>query len=232
MRTDRHKAIRMRLEGKSYSEIQRVLMGISKSTLSLWLKDVILSDDASKKIRERTRERSLRGLLKRNKNQTALAIRRRDQAQKSARAEIKNISYENLFFIGIALYWAEGYKRPKMKNGRELTGHPISLTNSDPKLVKTFIEFLIKVCKVPRERITANVRIFQHLNEISTLKYWSETLGLSLKNFTKTYVGTSRSSMNKKPFNRLPYGVIQIRINNTPLFHRIIGWIDGVKSKF
>ena len=151
---------------------------------------------------------------------------------RSARSEIKDISPRDLLLIGATLYWAEGHKRPIMKNGRELTSHSISLTNSDPKLVKVFLEFAIKICKVPIDKITANVRIFEHLNEENVLSYWARETNIPRKNFTKTYVGTSRSSMGKKPFNRLPYGVIQIRINNTSLFHRVMGWISGLKSKF
>ena len=36
--------------------------------------------------------------------------------------------------------------------------------------------------------------------------------------------------MGKRPFNRLPFGVIQVRISNTNLFHKIMGWIEGVRS--
>lgn len=232
MRDDRGKAVRLRLQGKSYSEIQKTLDGISKSTLSAWLKGVVLSDAPLSRLRERTREKSLRGLLRRNRLQTVLAVGRRNERLKLAKAEIKHISLDNLFYIGLALYWAEGYKRPIIKNNREVTFHPISLTNSDPKLVRIFIEFLIRICKVLPEKIKASVRIFQHLNESNALNYWSKTTGIPLKNFTKTYVGTSRSSMGKRPFNRLPYGIIQIRMNDTSLFHRIIGWIEGLKSKF
>ena len=151
---------------------------------------------------------------------------------KSARLEIGKFSKRDLLTLGISLYWAEGYKRPIVKNGREATYHPISLTNSDPRLLKAFIEFLTKVCNVPLEAIKTNVRIFQHLNEKEVLSYWNKTLGVLPENFTKTYVGISRSSMGKRPYNRLPYGVVQIRVSNTPLFHRIMGWIEGLKSKF
>lgn len=230
MRTDKSSAIKLRLGGKSYSEIQKALNGISKSTLSEWLKDMILSDSAKNMILKRSKEKSFQGLLKRNKNQTALAVRRRDEIRKLAASEIKNISKENLFFIGLALYWAEGYKQPIKKNGREVTYHPISLTNSDPDLVKIFLRFLREICNVPDGKIKAGLRIFKHLNEKEVLNYWSKATSIPDKNFHKTYLGISKSSMNKRPFNRLPYGVIQIRINDTNLFHKIMGWIGGIKN--
>ncbi len=231
MRSDKQAAIRLRLTGRSYSEIRNSLGGIPKSTLSSWLKNVVLSDAARGVLTSRTRERSLAGLLKRNKRQTILAVRRKFDIQTEAKNQIVNISKEELLLIGASLYWAEGYKRAKRKNGVEVTNHPVSLTNADPQLLKMFIKFLVEICGVDRGKIKVGVRIFQHLNEESVLKYWSETLQIPRGNFTKTYLGISKSSMGKKPFNRLPYGIVQIRINNTNLFHRIMGWIEGIKGK-
>ncbi|HEY5220845.1 MAG TPA: hypothetical protein VIJ29_01695 [Candidatus Paceibacterota bacterium] len=54
-------------------------------------------------------------------------------------------------------------------------------------------------------------------------------IGIPKDNFTKTHVGLSRSSMGKRPFDRLPHGVIQIRINSTDLFYKVMGWIEGIK---
>lgn len=220
----------MRLEGKSYGQIQVALSGISKSTLSLWLKDLVMSDDARKKIEIRTREKSLAGLIKRNINQTFLANKRKDDARKSARAEIKNLLAHDIFLIGITLYWAEGYKRPTFKNGRELPSHPISLTNADPLLVQMFLRFIREICKVPEEKITADLRIFKHINENEAVMYWSKETRIPPVRFAKVHIFVSQSSKGKKPFNRLPFGVIQIRINDTHLFHKIMGWIEGLKQ--
>jgi hypothetical protein len=174
----------------------------------------------------------LAGLLKHNKNQTALAIKRRDEIRKAARAQIKDISNDDLLIIGAVLYWAEGYKRPIIRNGREVTSHPICLTNSDPRLLLAFLEFAKRICGVPTSRIKVDLRIFKHLNETHVVNYWSRELGIPRGNFQKTHVTISKSSLGKRPFNRLPYGVVQIRINDTNLFHKIMGWIEGLKDKF
>lgn len=232
MRTiDKEKALKLRLSGKSYGQIQKILGGISKSTLSMWLSNVILSETSRKILEKRTRQKSIGALLKRNRMQTVLAVKRAKEIRLKSAAEIQKISSLNLLFIGIALYWAEGYKRPIIKNGREVTHHSVSLTNSDADLVRIFIRFMTKICEVPISKIKANLRIFEHLNEKEVMDYWFKKIGIPKENFTKSYVGISRSSMNKRPFNRLPYGVIQIRISNTQLFHRIIGWIEGLKNQ-
>ncbi|NCO25143.1 hypothetical protein COW77_01200 [Candidatus Wolfebacteria bacterium CG18_big_fil_WC_8_21_14_2_50_39_7] len=229
MRKDRNKALNLRLSGKSYNEITKIL-DVPKSTLSGWFSGLELSEKSRKKILERVRKKSLEGLLKRNKNQTALAIKRKIDIRSRASKEIDSISKKNLFFIGITLYWAEGYKRPIIKNGRELTYHSVSLTNSDPDLIKVYLRFLKEICSVPENKINADIRIFKHQNADNLLKYWEKTTGIKKEKFGKVYYGISKSSLGKRPFNRLQYGTIQIRVNDTKLFHRIMGWINGLKK--
>jgi len=229
MRKDKNKALKLRLSGKSYNEITKIL-GIPKSTLSGWFSGLELSEESKKRILERVRKKSLEGLLKRNKNQTALAIKRNTNIQSKASKEIDSISKKNLLFIGTTLYWAEGYKRPIIRNGREVTYHSVSLTNSDPDLIKIYLRFLKEICKVPENKINADIRIFEHQNADNLLKYWEKITGIKKEKFGKIYYGVSKSSLGKRPFNRLQYGTIQIRVNDTKLFHQIMGWVEGIKK--
>jgi hypothetical protein len=230
VRRDKNTAVKLRLEGQSYGQIQRVLPGISKSTLSLWLKNVEITKEAQAKIATRSREKSLEGLLKKNKNQTFLAIQRREAIMRESQKEIKELSVNSLFLVGLALYWAEGYKRIRKVNGREITSHPISLTNADPVLVQMFLRFIREICKVPEEKIHADLRIFKHMDEGVAVDYWEQVTKIPPTRFGKVHIFISQSSRGKRPFNRLPFGVIQIRINDTQLFHKIMGWIEGLKQ--
>src|SRR3989338_3993950 len=120
MRKNRNEALKLRLKGKSYNEISN-LMGIPKSTLSGWFTNLELSHKAKQRIQKRVYAGSLRGLIRRNKNQTHLAVQRMRSARSKARNEIQSLSKNDIKLIGVALYWAEGYKRALVKNGRELT---------------------------------------------------------------------------------------------------------------
>lgn len=228
MRKDKETAFKLRLAGKSYTEIYRAL-GVAKSTLSSWFSDLVLSDDLRKAIEQRGRKKSIEGLMKRNKNQTTLAIARANAMRQEGAREMRAFSQSDLFLFGVALYWAEGYKRAIVRNGRELTCHAVSLTNSDPWLIKAFLRFLRECCDVPEEKLKAGVRIFQHQNEKELLRYWQKETKILPRNFGKVYYGVSKSSMGHRPFNRLPYGVIQITVADTRLFHRIMGHIEGIK---
>jgi hypothetical protein len=227
MRRDKENALQLRLKGKSYTEIQTML-GVPKGTLSGWFSNLALSDEAKARIKKRLREGSMRGLLQRNKLQSHVAAQHARAIRQDARRQIPQLDHQNVFLAGIALYWAEGYKLPITRNGKTRTFHPVSLTNADPQLVKMFMKFLREVCQVADEKIIISVRLYQHLNEEHTIQYWSRVTGLSRGNFRKSYYGISRSSLHKRPYTRLPYGTVQIRVNDTKLFHRIMGWIEGL----
>ena len=229
MRNDRNQALKLRISGKSYTEISKDLK-VPKSTLSGWFTGLELSESAKNRIKDRIYAGALKGLIKRNKRQTHLAIQRARKIRSEASKEIIPVNQKELRLIGITLYWAEGYKRPIIKNGRERTNHPVSLTNSDPKIISLFLRFLRETCKVPENKITANIRSYEHLKEDSIIKFWQEVTKLPKNNFDKIYYGISKSSENKKPYNRLPYGTISIRVNSTNLFHEIIGWIEGLSK--
>ena len=112
MRKDKDKALALRKQGKSYNEISRAFK-IPKSTLSFWLKDVQLSKKAKKNLKNGWQRVGLKKLLLMNRNRTLIAQKSADSIQKEAAKDIKKIDRQTLFFLGSALYWAEGYKSTK-----------------------------------------------------------------------------------------------------------------------
>jgi hypothetical protein len=219
------------MAGRSYNEITRLLK-VPKSTLSGWFTGLELSKEATKRLRDRVHAASLRGLIARNKNQTTLAEERSKEARNGGRDLIKNISKRDLLIIGTALYWAEGYKRPVVIKGKTKTFHRVSLTNSDPNLIYIFLQFLREICKIPDEKITIWIRYFEHQDPVYLLDFWQKRCNIPYGNFRKTLQTVSISSQRKKSYNSLPFGVAQISVNSTNLYHKIMGMISGVaKSK-
>ena len=226
----REKATKLRLEGYSYNEIS-LKIGIAKSTLFSWLHDVVLPTEAMLRLRSRVAQGTLNGLVKRNKMQTVFAKERSERIKKEAQAMIGKISRSDLLLVGTILYWAEGYKRLKIIRGREVTAHAISLTNSDPDIISTFVSFLTEVLKIPTEKIVIEMRLFKHLDAEEATQYWMKVTGLARSQFKKPMYPISRASQGKRPFNRLPYGTVQVIVSDTQMFYRIIGFIDGIKEQ-
>ena len=230
MRSDKFKAYKLRMAGRSYNEIARLLK-IPKSTLSSWFADLELPKEATKRIRDRVHSASLRGLIARNKNQTTLAEARSKEMHNEGAGLIKNLNKRDLLIIGVALYWAEGYKRPVVIAGKTRTSHRVSLTNSDPDLICVFLKFLKEMCKVQDEKITIWIRYFEHQDPVYLLDFWQKKCNIPYSNFRNTLQTVSISSQRKKSYNSLPFGVAQISVNNTNLYHKIMGMISGISKK-
>src|SRR3989338_1120785 len=103
MRTEKQAAIQLRIAGRSYSEIKQQL-GVSKSTLSFWLKDIRLSTQANKRLATRARAGTA-ALIQRNKNQTIVAKQRSEYIKKQAISEFEKQLNKEIFLLGVALYW-------------------------------------------------------------------------------------------------------------------------------
>lgn len=218
------------MTGRSYNEIVRLLK-IPKSTLSGWFRDLELPEESKKRLKDRVHAAYLRGLMARNKNQTALAESRSKDAREDGEKLINNIGKKELLLIGATLYWAEGYKRPVVVKGRTITSHRVSLTNSDPDLICVFLNFLREVCGVPNEKITIWVRYFEHQDPAYLLDFWQKKCKIPYSNFKKMLQTVSISSQRKRSYNSLPFGVAQISVSDTNLYHKIMGLISGI-AKF
>ena len=225
MREDKYIAIKLRKEGHSYNQISRQL-NIPKSTLSGWLKEIDISDKARQKILARSSRLSVKALLKRNKEQTQLAEQRALKIRREAKKETRRLFGNPLFLVGIALYWAEGYK--KGANGSKWKS--VSFANSDPETVKVMMRFFKEICKVEDDRIRIQLIAHANLDIPKVVDYWASLTKIPAKQFIKTCCSVSKSSKGKRDKNSLTKGTIHIRINDVSFFFRVIGWIDGLKE--
>ena len=126
---EKEKARNLRIQGHSYSMIKTEL-GISKSTLSGWLKDLPLSD---KRISELQSNSEIRIEKNRITKQNKKDARRKLVYEKVA-YDIEN-SKDPEFVAGFYLYWGEGTKTAE---------YTVALTNTDPAIIKCFVTWLRK----------------------------------------------------------------------------------------
>jgi len=227
MRSDKTLAFKLRLSGKSYGEITMSL-GVPKATLSGWFNGLELPEKAKERLAQRVYQKSIAAIIKHNRMQTHIAQQNARNIRNAAKADILRLTERDVFMAGINLYWAEGYKRPKIENGKIKTSHPVSLTNSDHELVKIFLRFLRETCEVPEEKITGEIRVYEHHNEAYLLNFWSKATDIPFGRLKTIKNGVSISSQRVRPYNILPNGTIQIRVNSTNLYHKIMGWIEGL----
>ena len=231
MKLNRDAAYKLRIAGHSYNEITAKL-GIPKSTLNGWFRGLILSDTAQTRLRARMSQGTLNAFIKRNKLQTHAAEQRAQATRKEAAQLVQPIQDDVLRVIGAALYWAEGYKRLKVRDGKERMGHTISFVNADEVMIRTFLKFLKNILEIPDEKVHLYMRLYKSINESVALHHWMHVTQLPKKNFHKTTYLVSIASQRKRPYNRLPYGTLQVEIRDTKKFHYLMGLIEGVKNQF
>jgi hypothetical protein len=205
----------LRSRGLSYKEmIQRIPFAISKSTISDWCKDVELTLEQQNRLDKLFRDGSYRGRLAGSKTTQVRRANEVANIRELAKLEISSLTINEFKLCGLMLYWAEGAK-----------SRYIDITNSDPLLIKFMINWLRIVCKVPEEKFRISLHLHSGQNEKQIKIYWSKITNIPISQFNKSYVKKEGSGYRK---NRLYNGTIKIRVCDSNLLHKILGWIEGV----
>lgn len=212
--TNKNLARRLREEGKSYSEILK-LVKASKSTLSLWLRDIPLSEEQKSLLEGRTKSR-----YSGSKARQQARINLTKQIVESSKKESVKLLNNKLFLSGLMLYWAEGTKR-----GQEA----VIFSNSDPNMIRLMMEWFRKICQVKENRFRIQVHIHSLLDQDEIKKHWSEVTGVSPDQFHKLII--KKTSLGHRK-NILYDGTCCIRVCDRNLFRKIMGWKIGVLEKF
>lgn len=213
------KAKKLRKQGLSYSQIND-LVPVSKSTLSLWLRDIKLLKKQRFVLEERMVKARLKGAAIKKKMRQSIEEKIRVKAIK----DVGVINRRNLFLIGIALYWSEGSKVPR---GR--VGQGVIFSNSDWRMVKVFLEWL-KIClKIASKDIMYELYI--HENYLSKqnliINKWSKCLGVD-ENLLQT-IYYKRHNVKKNYINPCYFGLMRVKVSqSTNLQRKIMGWVEGI----
>lgn len=210
MRKDKENAIEMRKIGKSYKEIQETL-GVPKSTLSDWFSKKEWSDSIRQRLVSSAQRNNTIHLLNLNKVRGLHLARAYESAREEARKEFESLKYDPLFISGVMLYWGEGAKDPKQG---------VKLTSGDAEMVKFYVEFLTKSCRIPIEKIRGYVLTYPEIEGKTSQAYWSQKTGLPWEQFTRSSVIANRQAKR-----RLGWGVCTVSVGSTYFKQKILEWI-------
>ncbi len=210
MREDKEIATQLRKNGKSYREI-RAQLKIPLATLSDWFSEIKWSKDIAKKLAETAQSQSIIRIVELNKIRGATLARVYKEARKEAAKELNELKYNPLFIAGLMLYWGEGTKNPK---------DGVKLTNTDPHMIRLYVFFLRRVCRIPLNKIKAHILIYPDLQENICRSYWSKMSGLPIGNFTKSVVIQGRHQKR-----RLNWGVCTITVSSFYFKEKMLEWL-------
>lgn len=212
---EKERARTLRKEGKSINQIIKDT-GFSKASVSMWVRDIVLTPEQKDCISERGR--SVESIEKRRINRLLNEHEKRQTIINKAKDDFADISLEQLKLIGIILYLGEG--------GKTYRGMA-RLANSDPAIIKIMMRFFREVCSVPESKFRAHVHTFAHADINKTEEYWSQITGIARRQFFKTYTKPSAASLQKR--NTLPLGTLDVYVCDAKLFLTIMGWIEKIK---
>ena len=142
-------------------------LGVSPSSVHAWTRDIELSPEQRDAIRSSDSARRARAAG--NRTMRSRARRVRMAAQEHGRRLARQ--QQPLHLTGCMLYWAEGSKRR----------NDVEFTNSDPDMMRTFVEFLRRCYGVAPDsvRLTLNVHLDNGLGLAEIEEWWLARLDLS-----------------------------------------------------
>ncbi|MCC6475329.1 MAG: hypothetical protein IT514_16480 [Burkholderiales bacterium] len=207
----KREAIKLRKAGLPYSDIRKKI-GVSKSSLSNWLRGIELSGPNLRTIASNwiaRRVATYRDTVK--KRISDLEGRRLEEAKRS----LNKISKRDLLVAGLFLYLGEGTKHDRWS---------VCITNSNPEVVKFARKWLTDIMGVPRKKIRIKVHLYKDMNARKELAYWSKITKIPLTQFRKPYIKkTLRGSVD---FYTHGHGTCNIMADNGPLKQRIMAEIQ------
>ena len=218
---EKQNAIGLRKQGKTYSDILRAIP-VAKSTLAIWLKEAKLSKAENQVFTEARRLASMRG----GQAKRTQRIEKQNKIWSQSKIQIDDISYRELFLIGIVLYWAEGAKEKEYRPGSIL-----AFSNMDSKMIQVFLSWLFRVCKVKKNMLIFNIFLHEtHSSRVDEVrKYWAKVTGFSVKNFSTIYWKKNKLKTNRKNIEEKYYGVLKIKVRrSSELVRKIQGWSEGI----
>ena len=220
--TTKSESIKLREQGLSYNEISMKLH-VAKSTLSLWLKDIPGFEKIKENNIRRAKQIWSKNIIEFNKKRTAEHFKNRENDIERYSKEIKQISQSNLFYLGIALYLAEGGKTEKSN---------LRFSNSDPAIIKIMMKFFQEICHIAPSAIYARIHLYEQNRYAETLNYWSKITEIDKDRFWQPQLAISISSKKTKRLRKLEYGTLHLTICNAELNRKVHGWMKGIKLQF
>lgn len=216
-KVEKHReAIILRTKGASYSLIKTKL-NLSKGTLSRWLKDIPLTDEAIECLQKNKEKKieNFRNAMRIKKGKTL------DRYYNEALLKLFPFTQKELLLAGIFLYWGEGGKSES---------HTISINNTDPGVILFSLRWICKSLHVPKSKVKVLLHIYSDMNAKKETYYWASLLNIPLNQFLNPYIKKSkRSDLDQKGFG---HGTCCLLVYDTVLKEKLLMSIRAIASHF
>ncbi len=211
----RVKARELREQGLAYNQIAAEL-GVSKSSVSLWVRDLPRPEGLSY---EECCRRVAEGVRRYWAAERPAREAQREATRAAATAEIGSLSQRELLIAGAIAYWCEGAKnKPYHRHDR------VTFINSDPALITLFLRFL-DAAGVDRNMVVYRVYIHENADVTGAERFWLEVTGADPALFRRSALKRHIPQTVRKNVGTDYRGCLRMDVRrSTDLYRRIEGW--------
>ena len=219
---ERLEAIKLRSRGESIKIIARMLR-VSPGSVSVWCKNVKLTRKQLKTLEIHAHDPNYGRRLQNSQLQRSIKNQKIRDLFELGKSEINILSKRELFLVGVALYWAEGFKKDTQ----------VGFANSNPDMINLYLKWLYECCNIKNEdlivRVTVNISHKQRVFEIQ--HFWSKYTNIPLESFRKPFFQNFKWKKTYEKPNEY-YGVLRVKVRkSTDFLRKIHGWIGGLGSQ-
>ena len=205
------RAQHLRRKGYSVRKIERNL-GIPRSTLSGWLRDIKLTDLQKKKLLRDWKE----GLVTARKKAVLWHNNQKEErikeAEKEALKTLAGINIEDKKILELTLsilYLGEGAKKSE----------ETAIGSSDPLILKFFLTILRMLYKIDADKIKCQLNLRADQSPQEMRHFWATELNLPETNFT--YIALDKRTIGTKTYPSYK-GVCHIRCGSAAIQRKLI----------
>jgi hypothetical protein len=204
---ERQQARALRRTGLPLAEIaQRV--GVSKSSVSLWVRDVEFEAPVVRS--NRGRRRGPNALQRRKQGEI-------DRLLEEGRVRVGRLSEREFLVAGVALYAGEGTKRDG----------PVRFANSDPRMIVLFCHWLRRFFEIDESRLRVRLYLHEGLDLAAAIAYWSALTGIPPSQFGKPYRAVPDASIRHA---KHVHGCVTVSYSCCATHRSVMGLVSALLS--
>lgn len=212
-----NQALELRSQGKSYSQIKGDL-GVSKSTLSRWLRGRPLSKESIRQLRDRNELRIERF----RETMRGKRFARLNDYYEKEKTALLPLTNKELLIACLFLYWGEG--------GKSQPGD-VSISNTNPEIIRFSLYWLTVILKVPKEKIYVKLHLYKDMDPTSERTYWNRELGVALTQFKNPYIKES-ARVGRTYKGLYNHGTCNLYVGSTNLKSKIMMSIKVIADHY
>lgn len=214
----RAKARELREQGLDYNAIAAQL-SVSKSSVSLWVRDMPRPPRLSPEERQK---RATEGQRRFRARERAY----RDEFRAAAAQEIGELTDREFLIAGAVSYWCEGSKSKPWRSSDR-----VIFMNSDPRLIRLFLNFL-DVAGIPRASLTFVVHIHESADAEAAQRFWEEVTGAPSTQFNAPSLKRHNPKTVRKNTGDDYHGCLRLEVRRSgDLYRRIEGWVSAITAR-